>query len=217
MLIPVTIGYDGNKKIIDDLVDLVHLFVYISKEQMDVIRNNNDFIYEKLKSDNYGFMPIYFGLKDRTNMCRMFQAIEYRFKTMEERYDLFIREKCRNISEYNDTHKENLKHEVLLLYGYPNSEYLGYKKIEDRLTRILQLGRAAGIHIIIITDEINNICDGVLLNFVNKICTRKDVDKEMFYLSPDFELHDNELVYDCIKNNNAIVLNYRKEDYVRTK
>lgn len=104
---------------------------------------------------------------------------------------------------------------VLLLYGYPDSEYLEFKKIEERLTKILQLGRAVGIHIIIITDEINNMCDGVLLNFVNKICTRKDVDKEMFYLSDDFELHENELVYDCAKNDETIVLHYKKEDYMK--
>lgn len=213
MIIPITIGYDGNKKIVEDLVDLAHLLVYISKEQMDVIENRKEFICEKLRNDNYDICPIYFSLRDRTNMCRMFEVIKYRYKTMEDRYDLFTKEKCRNISEYNDTHEEKLKHKVLLLYGYPNSEYLGHKKIEDRLTRILQLGRAAGIHIIIITDEIENMCDGVLLNFVNKVCTRKDIDKEMFYLSNNLELHENELVYDCAKNDKPVVLHYKKEDY----
>ena len=48
MLIPITIGYDCDKKIIDDLVDLVHLLVYISKEQMDVIELNEAFAVQSL-------------------------------------------------------------------------------------------------------------------------------------------------------------------------
>ena len=210
MLIPITIGYDGEKKIVDDLVSLVHLLVYISKEQMDVIENSKDFICKKLRNDNYNLLPIYFSLRDRTNMCRMYQAIEYRYKTMEERYDLFTKEKCRNIGEYNDTHEEKLKHMVLLLYGYPDSEYLGFKKIEDRITRILQLGRAAGIHIVIVTDEIQNMCDGVFLNFVNKICTRNDANKEDFFNSFDRELKDDELIYDCANNDDVVILKIDK-------
>lgn len=214
MLIPITIGHNKGKIIIDDLVDLNHLLIYLSNEQMDVINKSDDFIYKKLNSDDYDLTPIYFSLIDKTNMCRMFEAIEYRYKTMEDRYELYIKEKCRNINEYNDTHEDKLKHIVLLIYGYPDKEYLGYKKIEENLTCILQLGRAAGVHIIIITDEITNMCDGVLLNFVNKICTRKDVDKEMFYLPDDFELHENELVYVSSNNDETVVLNYRKEDYM---
>ena len=210
MLIPITIGYDGEKKIVDDLVDLVHLLVYISKEQMDVIEKSENFFYKRLKNDNYDLCPVYFSLRDRTNMCRMFQVIEHRYKTMEERYDSFTKEKCRNINEYNDSHEEKLKHKVLLLYGYPDSEYLGSKKIEDRLTRILQLGRAAGIHIIIITDEIANMCDGVLLNFVNRICTRNDANKEDFFNLSDHELKDDELIYDCANNDDVVVLKIDK-------
>lgn len=215
MLIPITIGYDGNKEVTNDLVELNHLLVYLSQEQMDVIRNDKDFIYEKLKSDDYEVCPIYFELKDKTNMYRMYQKIDQYYQTMEDRYDLFINEKCKNISEYNDAHKDILKHIVLLIYGCPDSEYLEFNKIENRLTHIMQLGRAAGVHIIIITDEINNMCDGVLLNFVNKIYTRKNVNKEMFYLPDDFKFHENELVYDCSKNDETIVLHYKKEDYIK--
>lgn len=37
MLIPITIGYDKNKKIIKDLANLKHLFVYVNEEQMDFL------------------------------------------------------------------------------------------------------------------------------------------------------------------------------------
>ena len=95
MLIPITIGYDGDKKVVNDLVDLDHLLVYLSEEQMSSMISYSlpgyvDKIYETIKNKNYTLFPLYFYLKNGTNMAHVRYWIREYYKNMEDRYDLFI-------------------------------------------------------------------------------------------------------------------------------
>jgi S-DNA-T family DNA segregation ATPase FtsK/SpoIIIE len=79
---------------------------------------------------------------------------------MDERYDLFQKNQCKNINEYNQKHLP-LNFIVLIIDEYADI-VIQSKQLESKIIRLLQMSRAAGIHVIIATqrpsaDIINSI------------------------------------------------------------
>jgi len=206
MLIPITLGYDSDNKITKDLVDLNHLLVCVDSKQLD------DIYASTLESKNdYGNFDLYtipFVLKDERKQSIAYTMVECIHKQINERYDLLSANDCRNISEYNNTHTKKLNHIVYLAVGYPDSTYLEYKKIDKYLSEVLMLGRAVGIHLICIIDDTSNMSDAVYLNFANKICASTCGDKEICDYFDNIKLEDDELIFDCINDDEVKILKY---------
>jgi hypothetical protein len=92
------------------------------------------------------------------------EAIENTIKNtlliMDERYKLFAKNNCKNIYEYNLKHNK-ISFIVVIIDEYADIAILS-KQIELKVVRLLQMSRAAGIHVIISTqrpsaDIINSI------------------------------------------------------------
>lgn len=72
-------------------------------------------------------------------------------ETMEERYILFNKSKTKNIHEYNH-HNSRLSYLVVCVDEYADI-IIQSKILETKFLRLLQMGRAAGIHLIISTQR----------------------------------------------------------------
>lgn len=132
------------------------------------------------------------------------------------------KEGCNNINEYNATHNKKLKHIILLMYGYPDDDYLGYFAINNILS-MMTWSEGCGIHLLIITDDIYYIYDEIFLNFENRICTTNSIDtckkvrrKTLFGIT-GFKLKKNELVYYDRDSDKASILMYKPEDFIKNK
>lgn len=78
-------------------------------------------------------------------------AIDKIYKIMNQRYELFQAKKCRNIDEYNVLY-DRLSYIVVIIDEYADI-VMQSKQIEGKILRVLQLSRAAGIHIILATQR----------------------------------------------------------------
>jgi len=217
MFIPITIGFNGNKKIVYDLIKLNDLLIYVESNQLNNLYNSSTLGLEN-KNKSYDLLNVSFLLKDEQEMKNSYKSIENVHKTLNDRYDLLVNSECKNISEYNESHSKKIKHIVILTYGYPDQKYYNYKQIDSYMSKIMMLGRAAGIHLICITDCISNMSDGVLLNFVNKICSRNDFDRSFFF-SCDIQhkLTRNEIFFDCIEEESIRVLKLSLDNCIKEK
>jgi hypothetical protein len=79
------------------------------------------------------------------------EAIEFAIQIMEERYNLFNKNKCKNIYQYNEQNNK-LSFIVIIIDEYADI-VIQCKSIEVKIIRLLQMSRAAGIHIIIATQR----------------------------------------------------------------
>ncbi len=78
-------------------------------------------------------------------------AVVYLVNIMEERYSLFNKLQCKNIYEYNDKF-EKIPFIVMIIDEYADI-VIQSKFIEIKIIRLLQMSRAAGIHIILATQR----------------------------------------------------------------
>ena len=94
---------------------------------------------------------------------------------MNERYKILKDNNNRNIAEYNKTHEEKIKYKVVIIdelaellmleQNKLKSNLEGYDTIEKYICRIAQLGRAAGIHLIVATQRpSSDIISGLIKN-----------------------------------------------------
>jgi hypothetical protein len=79
------------------------------------------------------------------------QAVLYAVAIMEERYTLFNECKCKNIYEYNEKYNQ-LNFIVMIIDEYADI-VIQSKTLELKIIRLLQMSRAAGIHVIIATQR----------------------------------------------------------------
>ena len=106
---------------------------------------------------------------------RAIQALKWVIKTMEERYDIMAQNNVRNIFEYNKlTNVEPMSFIVIIIDELADLMFTGGKDVELLLTRIAQMARAAGIHLIVATQRpsVDVITGLIKANFPSRIAYR---------------------------------------------
>jgi len=72
---------------------------------------------------------------------------------MEARYKKFFDSNVRNIAEYNKSHSERLPYLVVIIDELADLMMMAPEETETAITRLAQLARATGIHLIIATQR----------------------------------------------------------------
>ncbi len=83
-------------------------------------------------------------------------AMRWAVKEMTDRYKLFSAQNARNIDRYNErvaTPQERLPRIVVIIDELADLMMIAPDEVEDSIRRIAQLGRAAGIHLILATQR----------------------------------------------------------------
>lgn len=163
---PLAIGVDGNgNKIYYDLVKLPHLLVAGSTGSgksvflndcilSTLFKNNNSLvlidvkrvefsIYEPLKCLYY---PIAYDIETASN------TLHCLCKEMDQRYKMLQQNHARNIKEYTENGGK-MKYITIVIDEIADIMLQNKKAVESYIIRLAQLGRAAGIHLIIATQR----------------------------------------------------------------
>jgi len=122
--------------------------------------------------DAYENIPhlLYPIIKDASVGEPLFKEIE---EEIEKRYSLLRENRTRNIYQYNEKAEEKMPFILIVINEY--SDFVLYnKKIENHIMRIVQLGRAAGVHFVLYTKRPSvDILTGTLkANFSTRITGR---------------------------------------------
>lgn len=94
-----------------------------------------------------------------SNSEKAINALNYLIKEMERRYELFEELYVKKLEEYNQTEevmrgeREKLPYIVMIIDEMNDLMSSNKKEIEDRVVRIAQKARAAGIHLILATQR----------------------------------------------------------------
>ncbi len=103
---------------------------------------------------------------------KVVNALKWVVSEMERRYQVFQEAGARNIIEYNKAHKkEEMPYLVIVIDELADLMQVSGKAVEGAVTRIAQLARATGIHLIIATQRPStNVITGVIkANFPSRI------------------------------------------------
>lgn len=120
--------------------------------------------YNKL--ENYLWLPV---INDNS---KAIQALSNLCKEMENRYIYLQGQGVRNIKEYNAIDNiEKFPYIVVMIDEFADLIMTAGKEVEDSITRLAQLARAVGIHLIIATQRpsVNVITGSIKANFPTRI------------------------------------------------
>jgi S-DNA-T family DNA segregation ATPase FtsK/SpoIIIE len=87
-----------------------------------------------------------------TEAKRVSSALQWVVREMEERYQLLAKEGVRNIEYYNQK-KQRLPYIVVIVDELADLMVVAQNQIEEAITRLAQLSRAVGIHLILATQR----------------------------------------------------------------
>ena len=116
-----------------------------------------------------------------TDMKKATNALSWAVREMEDRYEKLSEKKVRNITQYNrkidkenksgETEEEPLPYIVIIIDEFADLMSVASREVEAALTRLAQMARAAGIHLIIATQRPSvNVITGVIkANFPTRI------------------------------------------------
>jgi S-DNA-T family DNA segregation ATPase FtsK/SpoIIIE len=89
-----------------------------------------------------------------TDVNKAAQALNWAVQEMSNRYDLFAKKNVRDIDSYNNKEKEDKLPKILIVIDeLADLMAASPKEVEDSITRLAQLARAAGIHLVIATQR----------------------------------------------------------------
>jgi len=89
-----------------------------------------------------------------TDVNKAAQALNWAVQEMSNRYDLFAKRNVRDIDSYNNKEKEDKLPKILIVIDeLADLMAASPKEVEDSITRLAQLARAAGIHLVIATQR----------------------------------------------------------------
>jgi DNA segregation ATPase FtsK/SpoIIIE, S-DNA-T family len=108
-----------------------------------------------------------------TNHRKVSAALNWTVSEMESRYEIFAREGARNIESYNKkvSGDKKLPYLVIIIDELADLMAVAFQSIENAITRLSQLSRAVGIHIILATQRPSvDVITGVIkANFPTRI------------------------------------------------
>lgn len=109
-----------------------------------------------------------------TDVKKAASALKWSVGEMTRRYSLFAKHKLRNISEYNSSLPEDetrMPRIVIVIDELAELMMSAAKEVEEYITRIAQLGRACGIHLIVATQRpsVDIITGKIKANIVSRI------------------------------------------------
>ncbi|MFH1339050.1 MAG: DNA translocase FtsK, partial [Candidatus Omnitrophota bacterium] len=97
-----------------------------------------------------------------TEAKRAAVALAWAVGEMEERYQLFAQEGKRNIEAYNQTN-EKIPYIVVIIDELADLMAIAQDQVEGAITRLVQLSRAVGIHLVLVTQRPSvNVITGVI-------------------------------------------------------
>lgn len=100
-----------------------------------------------------------------TTQDETIEKLDYLIDEMMKRYNLFKNNGVKNIEEYNNKQKNKLPFVVCIIDELADLMSTHKKEIEQKITRLTQLSRASGIHLIIATQRPSaDILTGVIKN-----------------------------------------------------
>jgi S-DNA-T family DNA segregation ATPase FtsK/SpoIIIE len=89
-----------------------------------------------------------------TDVNKAAQALNWAVQEMSNRYDLFAKKNVRDIDSYNTKEKDDRLPKILIVIDeLADLMAASPKEVEDSITRLAQLARAAGIHLVIATQR----------------------------------------------------------------
>lgn len=81
------------------------------------------------------------------------KALHWAVSEMERRYSLFEEVSVRNLDSYNEYLEEKLPYIVIIIDELADLMVVSSKEVETLLTRLAQMARAAGIHLLVATQR----------------------------------------------------------------
>lgn len=99
-----------------------------------------------------------------TDSERVVAALQWTVKKMDERYKMFQEVGARNIDEYNELSGFTaMEHIILMIDELADVMLFAPSKVEDLITRLAQMSRATGIHLIVATQRPSvNVITGLI-------------------------------------------------------
>lgn len=99
-----------------------------------------------------------------TETERVIAALQWASKKMDERYKMFQEVGARNIDEYNDLSGFTaMEYIVIIIDELADIMLFAPSKVEDLITRLAQMARATGIHLVIATQRPSvNVITGLI-------------------------------------------------------
>ncbi|MFN3921857.1 MAG: DNA translocase FtsK, partial [Caldimicrobium sp.] len=99
------------------------------------------------------------------------QALRWAVQEMERRYNLFEELSVRNLESYNEEFEEKLPYIVIIIDELADLMVISSKEVETLLTRLAQMARAAGIHLLVATQRpsVDVITGLIKVNFPARI------------------------------------------------
>ncbi|AER40384.1 MAG: DNA translocase FtsK 4TM domain-containing protein [Flavobacteriales bacterium] len=132
-------------------------------------------VYKKISKSYFAMLPNSID-PIITNIHEVKKILNALCKEMDKRYDLLEKSMVRNIKEYNGKYKKyHLPYIILIIDEFSDlSLSFQKKKIEIYITRLAQLSRAVGIHLIIATQRpsVDVITGLIKSNFTERIAFR---------------------------------------------
>ena len=99
------------------------------------------------------------------------KALRWLVNEMERRYSLFEEVGTRNLESYNDQFEEKMPYIVMIIDELADLMVVSSKEVETLLTRLAQMARAAGIHLLVATQRpsVDVITGLIKVNFPARI------------------------------------------------
>lgn len=117
----------------------------------------------------YNYLPHMLTPKAINDAQQALNALDWVIKEMTRRYDLFSEKHVRNLKEYNSLPEvyrgdnDKLPYIVVVVDEMADLMMLAGRELEEKIQRLTQLARAAGIHLIIATQRPSvNVITGVI-------------------------------------------------------
>ncbi len=107
----------------------------------------------------YNYLPHMLVPKAINDPKEALNALDWVNKEMMKRYDMFSERRVRNFKEYNNSedvlngNEEKLPYIVVVIDELADLMILAGRELEEKIQRLTQLARAAGIHLIIATQR----------------------------------------------------------------